>query len=392
MLKKKRNMTDETNYKTPGQLIQALLDERGWTQEVLAVVLNASPTGMNKLITGKQPLDAEKAIALSGIFGVPAEKFLELQKTYELAKAKAVLMDDPDLAKRANLFGNLPISDMIKRGWLKVASVKDFKNVEAEVKRFFKVPSVDQIRGFAHAAKKTDELGAVTAAQLAWFHRVKEIAGEMLVARYSQEAVQGAVPKLKELLISPVASRKVCKILAECGVRFVIVESLPGAKIDGVCFWLDDSKPVIGMSLRFDRIDNFWFVLRHELEHVIQGHGRTEMMLDVELEGVRAGTGPDIAGEERIANQAAANFCVPQRSLENFISRKAPFFYERDIINFATTMRVHPGLAAGQLRRKLYEQGDKEAYTRFSHHLVKIRSSVAPGATVDGWGDVVPVG
>jgi HTH-type transcriptional regulator/antitoxin HigA len=38
-----------------------------------------------------------------------------------------------------------------------------------------------------------------------------------------------------------------------------------------MCLWLNDgTSPVIGMSLRFDRIDNFWFVLRHELEHVIQ--------------------------------------------------------------------------------------------------------------------------
>ena len=43
------------------------------------------------------------------------------------------------------------------------------------------------------------------------------------------------------------------------------------------------------MTLRFDRIDNFWFVLRHELEHVIQKHGQSAVMLDVELEGDRCG-------------------------------------------------------------------------------------------------------
>ena len=208
----------------------------------------------------------------------------------------------------------------------------------------------------------------------------------MLVARYSPSAVKSAIPKLKELLVSPVAARKVSRILAECGIRFAIVESLPGAKIDGVCFWLDDNKPVIGMSLRYDRIDNFWFVLRHELEHVIQEHGKNAMMLDVELEGDRAGTGANVSEEERLANHAAADFCVSQKSLQSFISRKQPFFYERDIINFATTMQVHPGLVAGQLRHKL------RIYNRFVNHLVKIRSSVSPGATVDGWGDVVPVG
>ena len=77
-----RTMIETTQYRTPGQLIQALLDARGWTQRVLAVVLKADETGINKIIAGKRPLDAEMALALSGIFGVPAETFLELQKQY----------------------------------------------------------------------------------------------------------------------------------------------------------------------------------------------------------------------------------------------------------------------------------------------------------------------
>ena len=48
-------------------------------------------------------------------------------------------------------------------------------------------------------------------------------------------------------------------------------EALPSSKIDGVCLWLDQHSPVIGMSLRFDRIDNFWFVLGHEIEHALKG-------------------------------------------------------------------------------------------------------------------------
>ena len=90
------------------------------------------------------------------------------------------------------------------------------------------------------------------------------------------------------------------------------MESLPHAKIDGVCFWLDGKSPVIGMTLRFDRIDNFWFVLRHELEHVIQEHGQAAVMLDVELEGERAGTGPEIPEEERVANEASRVLCATE--------------------------------------------------------------------------------
>jgi HTH-type transcriptional regulator/antitoxin HigA len=140
---------------------------------------------------------------------------------------------------------------------------------------------------------------------------------------------------------------------------------------------------VIAMSLRFDRIDNFWFVLRHEIEHVLQMHGT---MLDVELEGERAGTGEGVALEERVANSAAQEFCVPAKSMHEFVIRKAPFFAERDLIAFSRILKVHPGIVAGQLQRKTGR------YDRFRDHLVKVRSIISPNAIKDGWGDVAPVG
>ena len=385
-------MIDETKYRTPGQLIQELMDARGWTQEVVSTVLGVGETVINKIINGKRSLDAEMAISFGKIFNVPAENFLNLQKSYELAQARLFTMDDPSIAKRAKIFGSLPVSEMIKRGWLDADDIRDFPKVESAINKFFGAPNFDAVEIFSHAAKKTAATSDATPIQIAWLYRVKQIAAEMLVAPYSTAGLQSAISKLKDLRISQVATRKVPKILAECGIRYVIVESLPGAKIDGVCFWLDAKNPVIGMSLRFDRIDNFWFVLRHELEHVLRGHGLEAAMLDVDLEGERAGTGDNIAEEERVANAAAAEFCVPQKSLQNFISRKQPFFYEREILGFAATMQVHPGLVAGQLRHALFNRGEKEAYRRFTEHLVKVRSAVSPGATVDGWGDVVPVG
>ena len=134
------------------------------------------------------------------------------------------------------------------------------------------------------------------------------------------------------------------RILAEAGVRLVIVETLPAAKIDGVCFWLADRAPVVGLSMRHDRIDNFWFVLRHELEHVRLGHGRTEIMLDAELEGERAGTGSTIAEEERVANAAAQNFCVPKQQMDAFIARRRRSFPSETFGALRRSLRFIQGL------------------------------------------------
>ncbi|MEP6828372.1 MAG: helix-turn-helix domain-containing protein, partial [Aestuariivirga sp.] len=260
-------------YKTPGQLIEALLKEKGWSQAVLAHVLEWDASAVNRLISDKRVLDAPTAILLEEVFSVAAERFLELQKNFDLASARIKARPNSKRATRAQLFGDLPIPEMIRRGWISATDIRD-ENLEPELARFFKSNRVEDIEILPHAAKKTEVSVDASPSQLAWLYRVRQIAQEMLVGKYSQAAVQGAVQKLKALLSSPEEARKVPRILAEAGIRFVIVETLPTAKIDGVCFWLNDVSPVIGMTMRFDRIDNFWFVLRHELEHVLQLHGR----------------------------------------------------------------------------------------------------------------------
>ncbi len=379
------NMSSDEEYRTPGQLIGALLAERGWTNRVLAAVLEAEETGVSKLIADKKAVTPEIAITLEEVFRVPAERFLALQRDYDLAKARLVARPNPKRATRAHLFGGLPVAEMIKRGWLVASDVRDMPAVEAALTAFFGVQSVEEIEILPHAAEKTAVSAEATPAQLAWLYRVKQIATEMIVGKFTHESGRRAVELLRPLTAAAEEARKVPRILAECGIRFVLVESLPSAKIDGVCFWLNESAPVIGMTMRFDRIDNFWFVLRHELEHVLSGDGRTEIHIDAELEG-RAGTEDVVKEEERLANAAASEFCVPKKTLDSFIARKAPTFADRDILGVAATLRIHPGLVAGQLRHRT------GLYNRFTTHLVKIRSIVAPSAVVDGWGDVAQIG
>ena len=373
---------------SPGEFLEEIISKRSWTQRVLAAVMGVDETSVSKLISNKRPITAELAIILEGALSMPAEQFLGIQKDYELANARRAAKPNPASIQRAQLIRALPIPDMIRRGWLDVPDTRDVAKLEAELVKFFGASSVGEIEVLPHAAKKTNVSADTTPSQLAWLYRVRQLATEMLVSPYSKFGIRRAIDLLRDLTLSAEGVRKVPRILSGAGVRFVIVESLPNAKIDGVCFWLDEDSPVIGMSMRHDRIDNFWFVLRHELEHVIREHGKGsgKIVIDAELEGERAGVGPDVADDERIANTAAAEFCVPKKTMDQFIARKSPFFAERDILGLAATLRVHPGLVAGQLQNRTGR------YDRFRNHLVKMRSIVAPNAVVDGWGDVVPVG
>jgi HTH-type transcriptional regulator/antitoxin HigA len=366
-------------YRSPGQLIQALLAERGWTQRVLATALGISDQTMHRIANDKQPVDATFALMLQEVFGEPAESFLGLQKSFDLAQARIVAAPDPERAARARLYGSLPLTEMVKRGWINVQDLRD-PNIEQELRRFFKVDRLDRIEELSHAAKKSNIGEDVTPAQLAWLYRVKLIADEMIAPRYNPERLMEAVDNFCAMRSNPDAVRVVPRLLSAAGVRFVVVESLPGAKIDGVCFWLDDNSPVIGLSFRFDRIDNFWFVLRHECSHVLHGHGKAAAILDAEMEREHA----SVSEEEKLADSEAANFCVPVDKMDSFYQRKHPFFADIEVLAFAKRVKVHPGLVVGQLQRRMGR------YDLLRKHLVAVRSHLSGAMMMDGWGDSVP--
>jgi len=371
--------------RTPGQLIASLLTARGWNNHVLAAILGVSAGAVSHVITGRRRIDAQMALALGDVFGIQPEQFLELQQAYELATARLAGSQDSARANRATIFGEFPIPELMRRGWLQVSNIHDIGQIESELVRFFQVSRLSDIKAFPHAAKKTDITAAVSPSQLAWIQRVKQIAGGLVVAPYSRRSVLRAIKELESLLRVASDARKAPRLLADAGVRLVMVETLKGARIDGVCLWLDDASPVIGLSLRFDRIDNFWFLLRHELEHILRGDGKDAALLDTELEGDRAGVGDSLPEQERAANGAAADFCVASESLSDFISRKEPIFTERDLLGFSRIHGVHPGIVAGQIQRRTGR------YDLFRKHLVKVRDAVLPNAMVDGWGDVPPI-
>jgi HTH-type transcriptional regulator/antitoxin HigA len=265
---------------------------------------------------------------------------------------------------------------MIKRGWLQNMEVG---LLEIQLSRFLKNA------GQAHAARKTNAGEEPTPTQMAWLCRVIQIAEAMDGERYSEKALNKARTSLKTLMRQPQNVAQVPALLARCGVKLVIVEGLPNAKIDGVCVWLDDA-PVIGMSLRFDRIDNFWFVLWHEISHVLNRHGKQKgrnWIIDVNLVE-KAWDAEVLNDQEVMANRQAAEYCVPLSEM-NIFARGRTLFSERDILAFAQEMHVHPGIVVGQIQNRT------KRWELLRKHLVKVRQYLMNTGTIDGWGYAAPL-
>jgi HTH-type transcriptional regulator/antitoxin HigA len=368
----------------PGSFIVDELEARGWAQADLAFILGVLPQHLNKLLTGKMDISPDMATSLADAFNMPAEFFANLQKMYDLQRAKK---PDAGVKTRATWLSVFPIREMINRGWIEET---DSDLIDLQMMRFFgknrieDIPFVGTGEIVPHVAKKTS-YGATTPIQYAWLHRVMKIAEGMEAPLYSEKMLRDSLRSVRAHLMDKDDLIHIPEILRKCGVRFVLVEALHGSKIDGVCVWIE-GQPAIGMTTRLDRLDNFAFVLRHEIEHVLRGDGRDASFSPVdEFDGNYAGSA-GLPPEEMEANTAASEFCVPRQDLNSFIARKSPFISERDVLNFASRLEIHPAIVIGQIQNKT------KKYAWLRKYQTGVREYLLDWKFTDGWGVQAPTG
>jgi HTH-type transcriptional regulator/antitoxin HigA len=344
----------------PGDTIEEILQRKGWSQRDFAVVLDRPVQAINEIIAGKKAITPETAMAFADALGNSANYWLQLEGLYrlDLLRSKRNSGQESSVERRARLFSKAPVSELIKRRWID-ADLSDLDQTEKAVCDFLSIKSLDEDPDGFLARKSAS--GEHTAAQIAWGCRARNIAKTMRSGRYSKDRLLTLIKELPSWSQSDVDTKKVPGALASVGVRLVFVEHLAGTRIDGGATRLGEV-PVIALSLRYDRVDWFWFTLLHELAHVIE-HERS---LDTQLVGNDAQDGGSEM-EER-ANSQATEWLVPAEQLQSFVRSVKPYFSRSAILNFAQRCRVHPGIIVGQLQ--------KRGEIPYSHHrnlLIRIR-------------------
>jgi len=358
----------------PGDFIREELEERGWTQGDLASIMGRPVETINRIVTGKLTITPETARGVAAAFGTSAELWLNLEAAYQLSRVR---QEDNIVARRARLFSIAPVKNMVKRGWIEPSNSIDV--MEQQFIRFFKLSNVDEEPRIAAAARKATTYTETTPILRAWYFRVKQLAAVLDAKPYSKKKLEAAFGALRALAIHPQEARHVPHVLADAGVRFVVTEHLPKTKIDGATLWLDEKRPVIAISLRYDRIDWFWHTLAHELSHVLR---RDALSLDEDMTSDTYGAIAAKPEHERLADEFASSFLVARDELDDFIRRVRPLYSKKKIQGFAQRIGVHPGIVVGLLQ---YRQ--EISYSHSREMLAKVRDVIVPVALTDGWGN-----
>lgn len=363
----------------PGKILKQLLEEKGWSTDELAIITGRRRQTVSEFISGKTGLTTDMAVVLAAAFGNTAAEWLKWDASYRLTTIEAG--SGAVVEKRAKLYHFAPVKEMQKRGWIRES--KELSDLEEELKAFFGSDSLDETVKFPVALLRHSAEPSLSPTERAWCFRARQLAAaSMHVAVFDPKRLPITERRLRELAAHPKEIRYLCEVLAQAGVRLVVVEPLPGMKIDGAAFWLDEASPVIAVSGRIDRIDNIWFAVMHEWAHIRNGDAWS---VDNDL----LGDEPILIQNEaeRRANEQAASALIPAAEMDSFIRRVGPLYSKTRIIQFAHRIKIHPGIIVGQLQHR-----KEVGYSSNREMLVKVREFMAETTLTDGWGRTLTPG
>ncbi len=193
----------------------------------------------------------------------------------------------------------------------------------------------------------------------AWQARVVAIAEQQQICDYVTDSIDDVlINKIVRASYFSEGPRLIPSLLNEHGIHFVIVPHLPRTYLDGAAFLTPAGQPVVGMTLRHDRLDNFWFTLMHELAH-IRLHlvdNDASFFDDTEHEPC-----DDDDPREQEANRFARNALIPDEMWQEVSPSLITASSASEIRALAEQFEISPAIIAGRVR---WESGN---YRRHSN-------------------------
>ena len=333
----------------PGKILQSVLEDYDMSQKELAVAIGKPSPIVNDIIKGKRNINPEFAVLLEAVLpDISAADWMSMQNQYDISnlKRQVAIQQQKDLIEQWNfLKGYLNLNYMKKKlrladdlsqslsailGYLALNEVEDIKM------------KLESVMGYFRKSEKsiTDPVNLLT-----WLcivrHRSDE---EKMDIGFDIAKVDNLISDLNCLFY---ANRQVIesttRLLNSYGIKFIVEEKLDKMAVDGVSFWSGDN-PTIVMTKRMNRIDNFAFVLFHELGHIVLHlhEEKTTEFLD-DINGFKEDP------QESEANNFAEKAIWKGFPRDNFFSKiRVPFAATRFLQQVSAEQKINISIVVGQ--------------------------------------------
>lgn len=332
----------------PVDAIVFRMEQHGLQQKDIAGYLGGKNRA-SEILGRKRPLTLKMIRELHDGLGIPLELLVqeprqEVESDFEIDGS------------------SVPMNELIKRGWI------DAKTAVSELLRRFESPQGVPVR-----LRSTQTFGSSNRTNFTslwlWLSRIRELADSApeVSKRFSRHQLnEEFIRYVSRLSYMSNGPRLAKECLEENGISLIIEPHLPKTHLDGVAMLGRNGTPVIGLTVRLDRIDNFWFTLIHELVHAWK-HLDKDDRRTIADENIEMHSADDEIEVE--ANELAREILLPTG-----VYRRSDVFFApstESILELANQQQIHPAIVAGRVR---FETKNYSKFSKLIGHR-QVRSS-----------------
>lgn len=319
----------------PIDAIKFRMEEQGLKQGDL-VPYFGTRSRVSEVLGGKRPLTVHMIRALAIGLGISTDTLVGVNEPASEKNGEPVD------------WSRFPVREMISRGWIAKVTKNSTSGPENIVRNFLAQVGLN----LGNVAYKRSLQGeayspATNYALQAWLARVILRAREKrdCLGKFDRSVLSANFLKdLAQLSWFEQGPLLAVEFLERHGICVVIEPHLKGTMLDGAALE-DDGYPIVGLTIRFDRLDNFWFTLLHEVAHIWKhvSDGARTFLDDLES-----------ASEDRLeveANRLAREAFIPRSIWKTSEAYLVPNLGTID--KLSRSLKIHPSVVAGRLRKEL---------------------------------------
>ncbi len=333
----------------PGEILQSVLEDYAMSQKDLAVAIGKPSPIVNDIIKGKRNINPEFAILLEAVLpDISAADWMSMQNQFDISN----LQRQKEIQQQKDLIGQWNfLKDYLNLNYMKkrLRLADDLSQSLSAILGYLAINEVDEVKkkqesvmGYFRKSEKsnTDPVNLLT-----WLcivrHRSDE---EKLEKGFDVAKVDDLISELNGLFYANKhVVESATRLLNSYGIKFIVEDKLDRMAVDGVSFWSGDN-PTIVMTKRLNRIDNFAFVLFHELGHIVKHlyDEKTTEFLD-DINGFKEDS------RESQANDFAEKAIWKGFPRDNVFSKiRVPFAATRFLQQIAVEQHINISIVVGQ--------------------------------------------
>lgn len=323
----------------PGYYIAEIIDDMEITQAEFAQRMGTTPKTLSKLVNGEANISRDLAKKLSSMLGTSVELWLNLQNTYDKKLIEIELEQEREEQKEL-------LSSIDYNYFVKVADLPYERMAQDKLARLCNYLCVSDLRimkepdylaDLSSISKCSDEKSIVNSA--AWIQTALNCVSSAKTEEYNATKLKAILPFLRSMTIlePDTLIARLKDLLASCGIIFLLLPPLKNSCVDVVVKWINGDRCLLAMSDCGYDTDSFWNAFFIAISHVLKHKVTMTYVSNID------------SSIDEDAERFARDLTIPPSAYKKLLNNKT--ITDEDIIVFAESIGIHPGIVAGRLHR-----------------------------------------